>query len=109
MSLPNPRIEKFRGDTWRIVVEVIEQDLAGATFASQARFADHDEEVQVLDFTCTQGIENAQEVICVADAAQTQSAAAGDWLWDMQITSADGVVTTVARATIVCLKDVTRV
>lgn len=106
MSIPNPRIQKFRGDTWRIVVQVVDYDLTGATFRSMAR-PDHDATTGTLAFVCTPNLVTG-EVVCVAAPATTQQATAPEYVWDVEMTEADGTVTTIARAVIEVLKDVSR-
>jgi hypothetical protein len=94
-----------------IITYKLPMDLSGFTAAAQVRKTIDSEEV-LLSLTT----ENGGIVIDEADATITLQAtavqtAAIDWLdgvWDLEITSADGIVTAVAAGSVKVIREVTR-
>ncbi|HSS11135.1 MAG TPA: hypothetical protein VLL25_14710 [Acidimicrobiales bacterium] len=102
----------FQGDTFalQVVVSVAGEpatpaDLAGYEAASQIRSIPSAEEV-LADFTATIA-ENVIHLLLASDQTAVLPARGG--AWDVQVTAADGRVTTLLRGRVAVTEQVTRV
>ena len=104
-------LDVMQGDDYAAIVTVTDEygvpaDLTGYTAQAQIRrqYADYEPDVAV-EITCAVVLPN--EVHLSIPAAQTAALRSG-WVWDLQLVSAAGVVTTVLWGSLLVHYEVTR-
>jgi hypothetical protein len=110
MSVSQADLGPYQGDDYTATVSVTlsdgsAADLTGYTAAAQIRrgVADADPEV-VEEFTC---VVSSPLVVITLTHDQT-AGLSGQYVWDLELTSATGAITTIVRGKVVMTAEVTR-
>ena len=104
-------LELYQGDDWNFIVNVthngVPVSLSGYTAAAQIRRSSADTDTTVdAEFTCTVG---TTSITLTLPNNMTIAIQGGTYRWDLQVTSAAGVVTTLLYGPVTVHADITRV